>query len=89
VPRICEFYPGICLTTEEKARKKPQSTPEDKLRKWEVDKRGSGSCAKPGFRISGTQISNSTITILDKIFQKLPALYNLYKLPNSFISSSL
>ena len=21
VPRICEFYPGICLTTEEKARK--------------------------------------------------------------------
>jgi len=22
VPRLCEFYPGICLTTEEKARKK-------------------------------------------------------------------
>jgi len=21
VPRICEFYPGICLTTEEKAWK--------------------------------------------------------------------
>jgi len=21
VPRVCEFYPGICLTTEEKARK--------------------------------------------------------------------
>jgi hypothetical protein len=21
VPRLCEFYPGICLTTEEKARK--------------------------------------------------------------------
>ena len=21
MPRICEFYPGICLTTEEKARK--------------------------------------------------------------------
>ena len=21
VPRFCEFYPGICLTTEEKARK--------------------------------------------------------------------
>jgi len=21
VPRICELYPGICLTTEEKARK--------------------------------------------------------------------
>jgi len=20
VPRLCEFYPGICLTTEEKAR---------------------------------------------------------------------
>jgi hypothetical protein len=31
VPSLCEFYPGICLTTEEKARKnlsqgkKPQS----------------------------------------------------------------
>jgi len=22
VPHLCEFYPGICLTTEEKARKK-------------------------------------------------------------------
>ena len=21
VPRLCEFYPGICLTTDEKARK--------------------------------------------------------------------
>ena len=21
VPRLCKFYPGICLTTEEKARK--------------------------------------------------------------------
>ena len=21
VPRLCEFYPGVCLTTEEKARK--------------------------------------------------------------------
>ena len=21
MPRLCEFYPGICLTTEEKARK--------------------------------------------------------------------
>jgi len=21
VPRLCEFYPGICLTTKEKARK--------------------------------------------------------------------
>jgi hypothetical protein len=21
VPRLCELYPGICLTTEEKARK--------------------------------------------------------------------
>jgi hypothetical protein len=21
VPRLCEFYPGICLTSEEKARK--------------------------------------------------------------------
>jgi len=21
LPRLCEFYPGICLTTEEKARK--------------------------------------------------------------------
>jgi len=21
VPRVCELYPGICLTTEEKARK--------------------------------------------------------------------
>jgi len=21
VPRLCEFYPGICLTTEEKAQK--------------------------------------------------------------------
>ena len=27
MPRLCEFYPGICLTTEEKARKTPsQST---------------------------------------------------------------
>jgi hypothetical protein len=25
VPRLYGFYPGICLTTEEKARKKPQS----------------------------------------------------------------
>ena len=25
VPRLGELYPGICLTTEEKARKKPQS----------------------------------------------------------------
>jgi len=24
VPRLCELYPGICLTTEGKARKKPQ-----------------------------------------------------------------
>jgi len=23
VPRLCEFYPGICLTTEEKAWKYP------------------------------------------------------------------
>ena len=23
VPRLCEFYPGICLITEEKARKNP------------------------------------------------------------------
>ena len=22
MPRLCEFYPGICLTTEEEARKK-------------------------------------------------------------------
>jgi len=21
MPRLCEFYPGICLTTEEKVRK--------------------------------------------------------------------
>jgi hypothetical protein len=25
VPRLCELYPGICLTNEQKARKKPQS----------------------------------------------------------------
>ena len=25
VPRFCEFYPGICLTTEEKTRKNLQS----------------------------------------------------------------
>ena len=25
VPRLGELYPGNCLTTEEKARKKPQS----------------------------------------------------------------
>jgi len=25
VPRLCGFYPGICLITEEKARIKPQS----------------------------------------------------------------
>jgi len=25
VPRLCEFYPGVCLTTEEKAWKKPHS----------------------------------------------------------------
>jgi len=25
MPRVCCFYPGICLTTEVKARKKPQS----------------------------------------------------------------
>jgi len=25
VPRLCELYPGICLTTEEKVREKPQS----------------------------------------------------------------
>ena len=25
VPRLCELYPGICLTTEEKARKKSRS----------------------------------------------------------------
>jgi len=25
VPRLGELYPDICLTTEEKARKKPQS----------------------------------------------------------------
>jgi hypothetical protein len=24
-PRLCGFYPGVCLTTEEKERKKPQS----------------------------------------------------------------
>jgi hypothetical protein len=23
VPSLCELYPGICLTTEEKARKNP------------------------------------------------------------------
>jgi len=23
VPRLCEFYPGICFTTKEKARKNP------------------------------------------------------------------
>jgi hypothetical protein len=23
LPRLCELYPGICLTTEEKARKNP------------------------------------------------------------------
>ena len=23
VPRLCEFYPGICLTTEKKSRKNP------------------------------------------------------------------
>ena len=23
VPRLCEFYPGICFTTEEKARENP------------------------------------------------------------------
>jgi len=25
VPHLCELNPGICLTSEEKARKKPQS----------------------------------------------------------------
>jgi hypothetical protein len=25
VPRLCGYRPGICLTTEEKAREKPQS----------------------------------------------------------------
>jgi hypothetical protein len=25
VPRLCELFPGTCLTTEETARKKPQS----------------------------------------------------------------
>jgi len=24
VPRLCQLYPDICLTTEEKAREKPQ-----------------------------------------------------------------
>jgi len=28
VPRLCEFYPGICLTTGEKARKNLKA-PED------------------------------------------------------------
>jgi len=26
MPRLCEFYPGICLTTEEKARKNPSQS---------------------------------------------------------------
>lgn len=53
-----------------------------------MDKPGSGSCAKPGFVVSGAETPNSTITTLDKIIQKLPAfVYNLYTLPNSFISS--
>jgi len=25
VPRLCEFYPGICLTTEGKITEEPQS----------------------------------------------------------------
>jgi hypothetical protein len=25
VPRLCEFYPGICLKNQEKARKNPHS----------------------------------------------------------------
>jgi hypothetical protein len=27
VPRLCELYPGICLTTEEKARKNLRVAP--------------------------------------------------------------
>jgi hypothetical protein len=38
-------------------------TPKDKLRRWEVDKPGSGSFAKPGFGISDTETSNPTTTI--------------------------
>jgi hypothetical protein len=49
-----------------------------------VDKPGSGSCAKPGFGISGAETSNYTNTKLVKIFQKLPDLYNLYRIKNSF-----
>jgi len=33
VPRLCEFYPGICLTTEEKAGKKKTSV---RIRKTSV-----------------------------------------------------
>jgi hypothetical protein len=37
VPRLCEFYPGICLTTEEKARKNlSQGKKNPRLRKTSV-----------------------------------------------------
>ena len=29
VPRLCEFYPGICLTTEEKGTEEPPSGSEN------------------------------------------------------------
>jgi len=37
VPRLCEFYPGICLTTEEKARKNlSQGKKKPQLLLWKI-----------------------------------------------------
>jgi hypothetical protein len=43
VPGLCGFYPGICLTTEDKERKKPQ----EKARGKRAKKMHSTNCNEP------------------------------------------
>jgi uroporphyrinogen-III decarboxylase len=76
VPRLCDFYPGICLITEEKARKNlsqgkknlSQSTekPQSKYRKTsvKVQKNLSQSTEKSQSKYTVIHITKNTNTLL-------------------------
>ena len=66
VPRLCEFYPGICLTTEEKARKNLSQ------RKKNLSQR------KKNLSQVKKNLSHSTVYILPKTPSDYKALTNTH-----------
>jgi len=78
VPRLCEFYPGICLTTEEKARK---NLSQGKKNLSQVKKNLSQSTVYSIYScMQFWSVSSHNICILPKILKDLLAFFVLCSL---------